>query len=144
MNLSTLLRPFTQIDAIQNLIDDLALNHPPHKPLGVPTAARPAFLAALHQNLQRPIIFITARTDRARTLAEQLRLWLPNPRQVWRFPDPTVLPYERIAWNLETLANRVAALTALTTQTTPDTFPFIVTSARALMQKTMPMKRRLF
>jgi transcription-repair coupling factor (superfamily II helicase) len=144
MNLSTLLRLFNQIDLIQNLFDDLALDgsieHNPwlKHPLGVPLAARPAFLAALHQNLQRPILFITARTDRARALTDQLRLWSINPDQVLRLPDPTVLPYERIAWNLETLAKRVATLTKLATQTSPDTAPLVVTSARALMQKTMP------
>ena len=144
MNLSILLRFFNQIDLIQTLFDDLALNQHAEsaqwlkRPLGIPLAARPAFLAALHQNLQRPILFVTARTDRARALTEQLRFWAIKPEQVLRLPDPTVLPYEQIAWNLETIADRIATLTKLTTQNTPDTAPLVVTSARALMQKTMP------
>ena len=138
MNLSPLLRLLNQIDTVQTLFDALALGEAEDGPLGVPVAARPAMLAALHQNLQRPLLFITARTDRARSLVEQIRCWSDHPERVLRLPDPTVLPYERIAWNVETLAERVAALTALATYSDEGDPLFVVTSARALMQKTMP------
>ena len=138
MNLSPLLRLFNQIEPIQALLDLLSLEGTPEKPLGVPVAARSAFLAALHQNVQRPILFITARTDRVRSLAEQVRVWSETPQAVFRLPDPTVLPYERIAWNVETVADRIAALSALASAGDATTPPFVLTSARALMQLTMP------
>ncbi len=141
INLSTILRLFNQNTAITDLTQQIVQQQTPLGPLGVPTWARPAFLAALNQNLQIPILFITARSDRARLIAEQLRLWAECPDEVRRFPDPGVLPYERIPWTREIIAERLAALTALCTYTTTAQAkaPIIVTSSRALMQQTIPL-----
>ncbi|HWQ85005.1 MAG TPA: hypothetical protein VN363_10585, partial [Anaerolineales bacterium] len=42
--------------------------------LGLRRAARLPFLAALHREMQRPIIFLTDRTDRALAMQEELSL----------------------------------------------------------------------
>ncbi len=116
LNLSPLLKLFNQILAYNTLADALhagevtdELRHP----LGVLTAARPALLAALQADLQRPIAFITARADRARILAEQIQNWAEHPAAVYRLPDPDALPHERVPWGSETIQGRLAALTAL-------------------------------
>ena len=83
--------------------------------LGVLTAARPALLAALQADLQRPILFITARADRARILTEQIQSWVEDPTTVRRLPDPDSLPSEKVAWSSETIQGRLAALSALVT-----------------------------
>ncbi|MFQ5578224.1 MAG: hypothetical protein ACE5G8_14670, partial [Anaerolineae bacterium] len=137
-NLSALLRLFNHIPLLRALFEALADEQPVPHPLEVPVAARLSLLAALHQTLQTPILFITGRADRARIVADQLRFWAANPTLVLRLPDPGVLPYEQIAWNQETIAGRLAALTALVTAGGPETAPLVVASARALMQKTMP------
>jgi transcription-repair coupling factor (superfamily II helicase) len=105
------------------------------------TGARPALLAALQSDLYRPILFITARADRARIFAEQIQVWAEDPTTVHRLPDPDALPYEKVAWGPETIQGRLAALAALvihTQQETPALPPLIVTSARALMHYTLP------
>ena len=150
-----MLRLFNQISAYNTLADALhagelaeAIRHP----LGVLTGARPALLAALHSDLQRPILFITARADRARILTEQIRLWEETPSTVYRLPNPDSLPFEKVAWSSETVQGRLAALSALVVyhqslnksgqmppSASPRPAPFIVTSARALMQYTLPL-----
>ncbi len=139
VNLSVLLRLFNQIKPVRSLADALADQDPVTHPLRIPLSARLPLLSALHQNLQMPILFVVGRADRARILADQLRFWAADPAQVYRLPDPGVLPYERIPWNHDTISRRVAALTALATAPA-DQPPIVVTSARALMQKTLPPK----
>ncbi len=168
-NLSPLLKLFNQIPAYNTLAAALQsgeLTEEMRHPLGVLTAARPALLAALHADLQRPLVFITARADRARILTEQIQVWADNPAVVYRLPDPDALPHERVPWGSETIQGRLAALTALViydrrpirhslwSQGKPPTTdrhakhpaspsplppaPLLVISARALMSQTLP------
>lgn len=148
LNLSPLLRLFSQIPAYNVLADALHrgdFNEEIRRPLGVLTAARPALLAALQADLLRPILFIAARADRARILAEQIQTWVADSTTVHRLPDPDSLPYERVAWSNETIQGRLAALFALVScsrnngaGSVVQTAPLIVTSARALMHQTLP------
>jgi transcription-repair coupling factor (superfamily II helicase) len=157
MNLSPLLKLFNQSPTYHALADALhwgELTGEMRRPWGIFTAARPALLAALHTDLQRPIFFITARADRARILTEQIQVWAQEPNSVYRLPDPDSLPHEKIAWGSETIQGRLATLSALViynhrTQTNqslnlqspisnPQSPPLIITSARALMQHTLP------
>lgn len=144
LNLSPLLKLFNQIEAYNDLADRLhhgRLAEMMSRPWGVLTGARPALLAALQTDLRRPILFITARADRARILAEQIQVWVEDPATVHRLPDPDALPYEKVAWGPETIQGRLAALSALiihTQQETPTLPPLIVTSARSLMHYTLP------
>ncbi|MGQ9793423.1 MAG: transcription-repair coupling factor [Anaerolineae bacterium] len=110
-------------------------------PLGVLSAARPALLAALHAHLNRPMLVVVARADAARTLTQQLQLWSLHPEAVLRLPDPDALFYERIAWGRDTICERIRVLTAVATwpiEAEHRPPPLLVTSARALMLKTIP------
>jgi transcription-repair coupling factor (superfamily II helicase) len=150
INLSPLLKLFNQIPAYNTLADALYANERPealNRPLGLFTAARPALLAALQIELQRPILFITARADRVRVLTEQIQSWAEQPHTVYRLPDPDSLPYEKLAWSNETIRDRLAALAAMVahnrlkngeTESAPFLPPLVVTSARALMHPTLP------
>ena len=116
LNLSPLLKLFNQIPAYTTLVDALywgELAAGLYRPLGLLTAARPALLAALQADLQRPILFITARADRARILTEQIQTWAKDPATVYRLPDPGSLPHEKVAWGHETIQERLAALSTL-------------------------------
>jgi transcription-repair coupling factor (superfamily II helicase) len=128
----------------------------PDAPLGLLSAARPVVLAALHAHTQRPLLVVVARADHARALAHQIRAWSPHPAEVLRLPDPDALPYERVAWGRDTIRERARVLAALAGwsrtlqqadegkgQGSPGDIgrqlpPLVVTSARALMQKTAP------
>ena len=144
INLSPLLKLFNQITTHQALADALhfeELSAEMRQPWGVLTGARPTILAALQLDLQRPILFITARADRARILAEQTQIWVEDPTTVYRLPDPDALPHEKIAWGQETIQGRLAALAALVLYNkngASDPPPLIITSAKSLMQHTLP------
>ncbi len=123
----------TLIDQLRNgaAVDDLR----------VIRAARPFVLGALARDWDGPVIYVTARVDRAYNVAEQLPVWLPDV-PIHRFAEPTPLFYERAPWGENVIRNRIATLAALMP---PDDFadttahPLIVTSARAIMQRTLPV-----
>jgi transcription-repair coupling factor (superfamily II helicase) len=109
MNLSPLIKLFNQAPVYKELADALhwgELSAAMRQPWGVLTAARPALLAALQADLQCPVLFITARADRARILKEQIQTWAQQPDSVYRLPDPDALPHEKIAWGSETIQGR--------------------------------------
>ncbi|MFW5692069.1 MAG: transcription-repair coupling factor, partial [Chloroflexota bacterium] len=101
-------------------------------------AARPLMLAALARSWDGPIIFITPRIKRAYNVVEQLPVWLggaANP--VLRFYEPIPQFYERASWGDDVIRGRVETLATLMDDSAP-TQPVVVTSARALMQRTIP------
>ena len=112
-------------------------------------AARAATVAALAPQLDRPLLLIAARPDRAQALYEALRAFALPPDRLWRFPEPTALFYERSPWPREVAAERLQVLTAIDgtdamTETIVTESPVnrsaivIVASVRALMFRTLP------
>jgi transcription-repair coupling factor (superfamily II helicase) len=166
MNLSGLLPLISSVPAYAELIAHICntgagkdvresgtsanLLSPNLPPLSLLVSAHAPFLAALQRDTGRPILVITARSEAARQLVEQIRAWSASPDQVLHLADPDALPYERIAWSRETVRERLMALTALVTcplpvpatqvQATASLCPVIVASARAIMQKTLPRR----
>ena len=115
--------------------------------LGLRRAARIPFLAALHHDLQRPIIFLTDRTDRALAMQEELSLWAPQATRQF-FPEPTPLFYENAAWGENTRRERLTALTSLAAYHIPGapanpTPPIILVPGRGLMTRTLPRREFL-
>jgi transcription-repair coupling factor (superfamily II helicase) len=109
--------------------------------LALISAARVYVLAALVEDLQCPTVLLTARPQQVSGLVEQLQRWLGAPERVLRFSEPEALPYERIPWSAETTQERIRVLAALA-QWAEDAGPppVIVTSARAIMQRTVPLR----
>jgi transcription-repair coupling factor (superfamily II helicase) len=112
------------------------------EPLGLPEAARPFVVAGLFQDLERPLLVITPGEERAREYDAQLRAWCPDPGRVFHFPAPDPLPYQRAPWEPQTRAQRLGVLAMLYQYRAAGArhrTPFIVvTSARALLQRTLP------
>lgn len=109
--------------------------------LNVIRAARPFVLGALAHDWHGPIIYITGRVDRAYNVSEQLPVWSPES-QVHRFAEPTPLFYDRAPWGENVIRSRISTLGALMPPddfAETDTHPIIVTSARAIMQRTLPV-----
>ena len=140
MQLNGLLNLLRESATYRNILHRLQAGEPPDD-LRIIRAARPFTLAALAQDWDGPVIFITARVDRAYNVSEQLPVWLPDAN-VHRFAEPTPLFYDRAPWGDTVLRSRIGALAALLP---PDDFaeqpkhPVIVTSARAIMQRTLPV-----
>ena len=75
-------------------------------------SARLPILAALHADLNCPILLLTDRADRSLTMLDELSFWAPQaPRQI--FPEPNPLFYEQAAWGTMTRRDRLQALTLL-------------------------------
>src|SRR5690349_2140916 len=112
--------------------------------LGLPRAARLPLLAALHGDLNRPILLLTDRADHALALYDELSFWSPAaPRYLFSEPNP--LFYEDAAWGSNTRGERLQALTALSVYHLPfagkpSVPPLIVASARAVMTRTLPRR----
>jgi transcription-repair coupling factor (superfamily II helicase) len=122
LNLSGLLSLVEDIPSYGELIEDLrAQDTTPRSPSSTPypltlsllSAARSYLIAALQQDLDRPLVVVTARPEQANQLYSQLRLWSARPESVLLFPEPNALPYEQIAWNVETVQQRIRVLATL-------------------------------
>ncbi|HSO27416.1 MAG TPA: transcription-repair coupling factor, partial [Anaerolineales bacterium] len=138
------------VDAITatagSLIDRLQAGESPEA-LGLRRAARLPVLAALWSALNRPILLLTDRADRALTLAEELAVWAPDARRLF-FPEPTPLFYEHAAWGENTRRDRLLALSTLAAYHIPgaptaEKAPILIAPGRALMARTMPRREFL-
>jgi transcription-repair coupling factor (superfamily II helicase) len=112
--------------------------------LGLPRAARLPVAAALHQDIQRPVLIITNRTDNALTLMDELRFWSPETK-VFQFPEPTPLFYEQAAWGSVTRRERLQVLSLLSSYhipgvPKPEKAPVVIVPIRALMARTLPRR----
>ncbi len=137
MNLSGLLSLLDATPEFQALLTRLNAGSVVAEPLQVLDAARPYVLAALHQTRNAPLVVVTARTERAKQLWMDLSAWSASPARIYFFAEPDPLLYERMPWSVETIALRLAALSALSAPP-PLPPPLIVTTMRALMLRTAP------
>jgi transcription-repair coupling factor (superfamily II helicase) len=124
MNLSGLLPLLHNHPAYRRLVDAAAraLANPDHPAIvaaeDLLDAAKPYLLAALAADsaLGPPagrIFVLTSRPERARQIADALRLYAADPAAVAPFPAPDLLPYEQIAADPALVAGRLAVLALL-------------------------------
>ena len=111
--------------------------------LGLPRAARLPVLAALHQDLNQPVLLVTDRADHALSLFDELGFWVKARRYLFAEPNP--LFYEQAAWGVTTRRERLQTLTALAQYQLPfaekpEISPILIASARSLMTRTMPRR----
>ncbi|HQE93259.1 MAG TPA: transcription-repair coupling factor [Anaerolineae bacterium] len=107
--------------------------------------ARPPVIAGLCEDLHVPTVIIMPTVDESRQLAEALKLWLADPTRLRQFPEPPVLFYERAPWTPEAITDRLDVLSKLfmyrLDTAPPEAPPVVVTSVRALMQRTLPYRQ---
>ncbi len=136
MDLSGLLDLLRAQEPYQTLVDALTSGGHPGS-LGLIGAARPVFSAALAADTRRPLLIVMARMDQANNLAEQILAWEPSLR-VLSFPEPNAIFYERAPWGPRSTRARLQVLSELAGERPASLPPLIVTSARGLMQRTLP------
>jgi transcription-repair coupling factor (superfamily II helicase) len=112
--------------------------------LALPRAARLPVLVALYTDLKQPVLLVTDRADHALQLHDELAFWLPDTSR-YIFSEPNPLFYEQAAWGSTTRRERLQTLTSLAAYHLPfvakrPSAPIIVTSARALMTRTLPRR----
>ncbi len=141
MNVSGLLATIEALEPYQALRKALASGASPAS-LGLMRAARPPLLSALAGDLKRPLLIVTGTVERAQKLAQSLRDWSPEHTSILRFPEPLTLFYERAPWTEEVIAGRLRVLASLyDSLKNPGSSQLIVASARALMQRTLPVQQ---
>ena len=138
-----LLDKIRELSPYQGLLSQLQIDGKQLPGLGLPRAARLPVLAALHQDLDRPVLLITDRADHALSLFDELGFWVQSPR--YHFAEPNPLFYEQAAWGVTTRRERLQTLMALASYhlpfaQKPEVPPVFVTSARSLMTRTMPRR----
>ena len=131
-----LLDSLRQSQAYRHILENV-----PGRQLHVVRSARPCLLAALAQDWDGPNICLTAQVRRAYNISEQLPIWLENPERIVRFAEPSAGFYDRAPWDATVIRSRIEALSALTQDPRDSEHPIIVSSARALMQITLPPAR---
>ncbi len=111
--------------------------------LGLHRATRLPILAAIHQTLNRPVVFVLERMDQALNLADELAFWVPD-KNIQLFPEPTPMFYEKAAWGSLARRDRMQALTLLSGYHLPfvdkPAAAIYITTVRGLMTRTMPRR----
>ena len=117
MHLSGLLDLLPQVPAFRAWLATLAAPPAEPAPQSLLAAARPFVVAGARMQRAAPIVLITARSEMAQQLCDQLELWLPPAEEggppVYHFAEPDALPYERIAWSSATRQKRPVSYTHL-------------------------------
>src|SRR5512139_3025500 len=106
-----LLDQIRSLPSYQQLLKQLQADGKEHAGLGLPRAARLPVLAALHQDVERPILLITDRADHSLALFDELGFWVKSPR--YHFAEPNPLFYEQAAWGVTTRRELLHTLPAL-------------------------------
>jgi transcription-repair coupling factor (superfamily II helicase) len=135
LNVSGLLSWLSLLGPYRALLGDLERGEKV-SPLGLVRSARATIIASIAHDLAQPLLVVTGPVDRAKTLTQSIRDWSPRPESISRFLEPLTLFYERAPWSEEVIAARLSVLSTL--QRGAST-PVIITSARALMQRTLPL-----
>ncbi|HEU65296.1 MAG TPA: hypothetical protein ENN57_01355, partial [Chloroflexi bacterium] len=92
MNLSCLLSLLKEIPAYRQLVRELSTAKGEHK-ASILDAAKPYLIAALYEELDLPLIVVTAQPESARKLHEQIRAWCSPSVELYRLPELDFLPY---------------------------------------------------
>jgi transcription-repair coupling factor (superfamily II helicase) len=141
VNLSPLVALLREIPAYRQLLQELRTAGGEPRQVGavVLDAARSYLIAALYEELNLPIMVVTAQPETARKLHEQLRAWCPPSAALHRLPELDFLPYERSqlsAPSYQTM-ERLRTLATLVLYEGRDRPPLVVASALGVMSKTV-------
>ncbi len=136
MNLSGLVPLLRKLAPFQDF-----LNGHTTAPQKLCAAARAYVIAGLAVEREGPILVVTGTAEQAQRWVERLELFLPPTNgvpHVSLYAEPDALPYERIPWAGRTRQLRLTALAALQQKSSRPTV--VVSSASAIMQKTLPAR----
>jgi transcription-repair coupling factor (superfamily II helicase) len=134
MNITRLLDLAGEIPAYRKMTAELEKSGKSEIRALTTDASKPFLLAALYSDLQVPMVIVTAQPDNTRKLFEQISLWY-DLSDIKLFPEPDALPYQRATSDLSSEHER---LDVLYTLSQGDRYiPLVITSAPALMQKTI-------
>ena len=142
-----LLKYLSGLSAYQDLLSNLSegqFRDSGRFGMGLPRASRLALLAALHADLNVPILLLTNRADRALGLFDELNFWLGSER-IFYFPEPTPLFYEALPWSDSTRRERLSVYSELAKFLIPGgepdpVPPVVIAPIRAVMTRSIPRR----
>ena len=139
MNLSCLLPLLKDVPAYRQLVGELSTARGEHKAI-ILDSARPYLIAALHEELSLPLMVVAAQPETARKLHDQLRVWCSPSAELHRLPELDFLPYDKSRLSAASYQKmeRLRALATLALYERSDKPPLMVTSALAVISKTVP------
>src|SRR5262245_11243903 len=73
----------------------------------VPYSFRPALIAAVVEQVARPTLLVTNRSDRADALCAAMNEFLPPTHQAHVWPAPEALPFEQLPFDLGVGTQRI-------------------------------------
>lgn len=143
-NLTAIIRALPAYQHLLASIQAKAFLTDQRRGLGLPRSARLALLSAIHQDLNRPILLLTNRSDRALSLFDELSFWIA-PQSSLYFPEPNPLFYEDLPWSQSTRLDRLRVFTTLAHYhlpgaQKPQTAPVMIAPIRAVMTRTVPRR----
>ncbi len=132
-----------ELHAYKRLVDSL-ITAEEVEPFNLIRAVRLPVVASIWQDLQRPILFITDKQEKASSAIDELEFWQPGIR-IFNFSEPSPLFYEDAAWGSNIRRDRIATLSVLAGYHLPGIDlnkkpPIIISSAKSLMTRTMPRR----
>ena len=133
MDVPTLLSQI--LNASSDIIKAVQQNTP-LPPFGLLRSARLPFTAAIKQQLNIPVLFITDRRDHALTIRNEFSFW-DTKSPIFLFPEPTPLFYEKASWGESIRLERMRVLTAFAFNQWENP-PIVIAPTRALMTRTIP------
>lgn len=141
MNLSPLLSVLRDMPAYRQLVGELSTAKGEHKAT-ILDAAKPYLIAALYEELNLPLMVVTAQPESARKLHEQLRAWCSPSAELHRLPELDFLPYDssQLSTVSYQMMERLRALATLALYEESGKPPLVVTSALAIMSKTISQR----
>jgi transcription-repair coupling factor (superfamily II helicase) len=141
LNLSRLLPLLKDLPAYIKLVDGLSIIEREHEAI-ILDAAKPYLIAALYEQLNLPLMVVTGQPEIARKLHDQLRAWCSPSASLHRFPELDFLSYDKPQPSAVSyqMIERLRTLTALALHEGDVRPALIVTSALAIMSKTIPQR----
>lgn len=139
MDLSPLTSLIQNITVYKQLKDKLLGPHSNGIKLVVADAIRPMLIAALHRELDVPVLLVAAQPESARRLYDELQVWCQDSTYLYLLSETDLLLHES-AYNGTTDVERLKTLSALMFfrgRTVDQRPPLIVSSASAAADKTI-------
>ena len=135
-----LVEKVTQTPAFQKFCTEISNKHRVQN-LGLLRSARPAVIAGISLSLNQPILYLLDRSDHAMASLDELDFW-SNTTPKYFFSEPAPLFYENAVWDENIRRERLITLGKMAAYQIPGTYvphqaPIIVTTVRALMNRTL-------
>lgn len=142
MDLSCLLSLIRQVTGYQHLKCGLFGEQSKEVSMVVSDAARPFVIAALHKELQLPILVIISQPEEAKKIYDELQVWCSSSTWLQLFPETDLVASTYHTSDFFTASDRLRTLSALSlcrdTLSQGQGSPLIISSALAAIVKTMP------